>query len=161
LPRRGPPSGLPPGAIPLDRRRLETRRSRGTLLWTLWVAEGADTPRGGWAGGRRRLRATARASSPRGEGHSVRKQPPVDTPTDWNASAYHRVSAPQTAWGREVLDRLELRGDETVLDAGCGTGKLTSLLAERLPQGSVIALDASTDMLGVAGGELAPFASRV
>jgi trans-aconitate 2-methyltransferase len=86
----------------------------------------------------------------------------VDTrPADWNASAYHRVSAPQTAWGVEVLDRLELSGDETVLDAGCGTGKLTRLLAARLPRGHVVALDASADMLSVAGRELAPFASRV
>lgn len=86
----------------------------------------------------------------------------MDTPQhDWNASAYHRVSAPQTAWGREVLDRLELSGDETVLDAGCGTGKLTRLLAERLPRGRVVALDASPDMLSVAGRELASFGGQV
>jgi trans-aconitate 2-methyltransferase len=86
----------------------------------------------------------------------------VDTPQpDWNASAYHRVSAPQTAWGREVLERLQLAGDETVLDAGCGTGKLTRLLAERLPRGRVVALDASPDMLSVAGRELSSFGSRV
>lgn len=86
----------------------------------------------------------------------------MDThPHDWNASAYHRVSAPQTAWGREVLDRLELHGEETVLDAGCGTGKLTRLLAERLPRGHVVALDASPDMLSVAGRELASFGGRV
>jgi trans-aconitate 2-methyltransferase len=86
----------------------------------------------------------------------------VDTrQVDWNASAYHRVSAPQTAWGVEVLDRLELSGDETVLDAGCGTGKLTRLLAERLPHGHVVALDASPDMLSVAGRELASFGRRI
>jgi trans-aconitate 2-methyltransferase len=60
-----------------------------------------------------------------------------------------------------VLDRLELKGDETVLDAGCGTGKLTRLLAERLPRGRVVALDASPDMLSVAGRELASFGSRI
>ena len=43
---------------------------------------------------------------------------------DWNADAYHRVSAPQQAMAQEVLDRLELRGDETVLDAGCGSGRV-------------------------------------
>jgi trans-aconitate 2-methyltransferase len=86
----------------------------------------------------------------------------VDTPApDWNASAYNRVAAPQTAWGREVLDRLQLTGEEAVLDAGCGTGKLTRLLAERLPRGRVVALDASPDMLALAKKELAPFASRV
>ena len=43
---------------------------------------------------------------------------------DWNAGAYLRVSAPQQAMAQEVLDRLELRGDETVLDAGCGSGRV-------------------------------------
>jgi trans-aconitate 2-methyltransferase len=86
----------------------------------------------------------------------------VDTPPpDWNASAYHRVSTPQTAWGLEVLERLRLSGRETVLDAGCGTGRLTRVLAERLPEGHVVALDASKDMLRVAGLELASFGGRV
>jgi trans-aconitate 2-methyltransferase len=80
---------------------------------------------------------------------------------DWNASAYHRVSAPQTLWGLEVLDRLRLTGVETVLDAGCGTGKLTRVLAERLPRGRVIALDSSPDMLALARKELAGFGNRV
>jgi trans-aconitate 2-methyltransferase len=52
-----------------------------------------------------------------------------------------------TGWGLEVLGRLELRGDETVLDAGCGTGQVTEALRERLPRGRVIALDASPSML--------------
>ena len=85
----------------------------------------------------------------------------MDSRPDWNASAYHRVAAPQTAWGREVVERLQLAGEETVLDAGCGTGKLSRLLAERLPGGHVIALDASADMLRVAGQELRAFGSRV
>jgi len=85
----------------------------------------------------------------------------MDTAPDWNAVAYHRVSAPQTAWGREVVQRLQLRGGETVLDAGCGTGKLTRLLAESLPHGRVIALDASADMLDVARAEMASFGRRV
>jgi trans-aconitate 2-methyltransferase len=86
----------------------------------------------------------------------------VDTHTaPWNGPGYHRVSAPQLAWGREVLDRLELAGEETVLDAGCGTGKITRLLVERLPRGRVVALDASPDMLAVARRELQEFGSRV
>jgi len=85
----------------------------------------------------------------------------VDSCPDWNASAYHRVSAPQTAWGREVVERLQLAGDETVLDAGCGTGKLSRFLAERVPRGRVIALDASADMLRVAGQQLSDLGNRV
>ena len=81
---------------------------------------------------------------------------------EWDASSYHRVSNPHIVWGGKVLDRLPLRGDETVLDAGCGTGRLTADLIERLPHGRVIALDASANMLAVAERELGPrFGDRV
>ena len=73
---------------------------------------------------------------------------------DWNADVYHRVSGPQVAMAGAVLDRLELRGDETVLDAGCGSGRVTRLLLERLPRGRVIAVDASPDMVARAREEL-------
>ena len=65
----------------------------------------------------------------------------------WNAAEYHRVSDPQFSWGRAVLARLTLQGNENVIDAGCGTGRLTRELAARLPRGSVVALDASRQML--------------
>jgi trans-aconitate 2-methyltransferase len=71
-------------------------------------------------------------------------------PHDWDASTYDRLQIPMTRWGLEVLRRLELRGDETVLDAGCGTGKVTDALRERLPKGHVIALDASPSMIAKA-----------
>lgn len=74
---------------------------------------------------------------------------------DWDADAYHRVSGPQVAMAAAVLDRLELRGDETVLDAGCGSGRVTRLLLERLPEGRVIAVDASPQMVARAREELA------
>ena len=54
------------------------------------------------------------------------------------------------ALGREVLGRLELAGDETVLDAGCGSGRITEALIERLPRGHVIAVDASQSMVDAA-----------
>jgi ubiquinone/menaquinone biosynthesis C-methylase UbiE len=56
-------------------------------------------------------------------------------------------SRPHVAWGETVLERLSLRGDEIALDAGCGTGKLTAQLLRCLPQGKVIALDRSQNML--------------
>jgi trans-aconitate 2-methyltransferase len=75
---------------------------------------------------------------------------------------YHRVSAPQFEWGMKVLNRLALRGDETVLDAGCGTGRLTAELLRRLPHGRVLALDVSRNMLGTAEEYLKPeFGERV
>ncbi len=67
--------------------------------------------------------------------------------TEWDAATYDRVADPQTRWGAAVLDRLPLRGDERVLDAGCGSGRVTAQLLARLPQGSVVALDASHAMI--------------
>ena len=52
---------------------------------------------------------------------------------DWDARTYDRVAVPMTRWGSIVLDRLPLAGDERVLDAGCGSGRVTEMLAERLP----------------------------
>ncbi len=69
---------------------------------------------------------------------------------EWDGSSYDRISGPMEALGRAVLDRLELNGDETVLDAGCGSGRVTQALLERLPRGRVIAVDASR--LDDAGG---------
>ncbi|MBL8954544.1 MAG: class I SAM-dependent methyltransferase [Myxococcaceae bacterium] len=80
---------------------------------------------------------------------------------EWNATVYHQVSEPQFRWGIEVLGQLELNGDETVIDAGCGTGRLTAELAKRLPRGHVIALDASDAMLEKARETLKPFGDRV
>ena len=83
---------------------------------------------------------------------------PVDRPTgDWNAASYDKVADPQARWGAEVLGRLPLEGDETVLDAGCGTGRVTELLLARLPRGRVVALDASAAMLEQARERLARF----
>ena len=81
--------------------------------------------------------------------------------TEWDASAYERVSGPQLGWGRIVLDRIPLRGDETALDAGCGTGRVTRLLAERLPEGRVIGVDGSQAMVAEARERLADLAPRV
>ena len=66
---------------------------------------------------------------------------------DWDAGIYHRVSVPHEEWARSVLDRLPLQGDETVLDAGCGSGRVTGLLIERLPDGHVVAVDGSASMI--------------
>jgi trans-aconitate 2-methyltransferase len=68
-------------------------------------------------------------------------------PRDWDASSYDRVSHVQEEWSREVIARLDLSGDEAVLDAGCGSGRVTRLLLERLPNGRVIGVDASPSMI--------------
>jgi trans-aconitate 2-methyltransferase len=80
---------------------------------------------------------------------------------EWNSSAYHRLSEPQVSWGKKVLSRLRLRGDEVVLDAGCGTGRLTAELLEALPCGRVVGIDLSRNMLASAREHLAKFGARV
>ena len=76
--------------------------------------------------------------------------------TEWNATAYHKVSGPQTSWGQRVLSRLHVRGDELAIDAGCGSGRLTGALIERLPRGRVVAVDRSWNMLLTARTNLRP-----
>ncbi|HLH09412.1 MAG TPA: methyltransferase domain-containing protein, partial [Terriglobales bacterium] len=78
------------------------------------------------------------------------------------SEVYHRVSNPQFEWGKKVLARLELKGDEKVMDAGCGTGRLTAELLNRLPRGRVLAVDISRNMLQKAEEYLKPrFDGRV
>lgn len=70
---------------------------------------------------------------------------------EWDASSYHRLSDPQYGWGRRVLARIAPRGDETIIDAGCGTARLTTELATLIPRGRVLAVDLSENMLRQAG----------
>jgi trans-aconitate 2-methyltransferase len=74
----------------------------------------------------------------------------------WDAGLYDAISDMQLGWGIKVLDRIELTGDENVLDAGCGTGKVTALIAERVPRGRVIGVDASRSMIDEARKRLPP-----
>jgi len=71
-------------------------------------------------------------------------------PLDWDANTYTRVGTGIMALGHEVLERTELRGDEVVLDAGCGSGELTAELAARVPRGRVYAVDGSPRMVELA-----------
>jgi trans-aconitate 2-methyltransferase len=75
---------------------------------------------------------------------------------EWDGASYDRISGTMEALGLGVLERLELRGDETVLDAGCGSGRITQALIERLPRGRVIAIDESPSMIDAARERLGP-----
>jgi trans-aconitate 2-methyltransferase len=69
---------------------------------------------------------------------------------EWDGASYDRVSGPMEALGQAVLGRVELAGEELVLDAGCGSGRVTETLIERLPRGRVIAVDQSSSMVAAA-----------
>lgn len=73
----------------------------------------------------------------------------------WDGDAYHRLSAPMEAMALPVLERLALRGDESVLDAGCGSGRVTRHVLAAVPLGRVIAVDADADMVRAAAATLA------
>jgi trans-aconitate 2-methyltransferase len=76
-------------------------------------------------------------------------------PTPWDARTYDRVSEPQQSWASDVLERLrDIPPDATVLDVGCGTGRVTEALLELVPRGCVLAIDASADMVELASARL-------
>jgi trans-aconitate 2-methyltransferase len=66
---------------------------------------------------------------------------------DWDAATYDRISDVQYGWALEQLERLPLEVDEVVLDAGCGSGRVTAVLADRVPGGRVYGVDASEAMV--------------
>jgi trans-aconitate 2-methyltransferase len=68
----------------------------------------------------------------------------------WNATDYHHQSSAQAAWAHELIAKLTLRGDERLLDIGCGTGRITALFADQLRDGKVVGIDASADMIAFA-----------
>jgi len=76
--------------------------------------------------------------------------------TEWNPEAYSQVSKLQQWLAEKSLASLTLRGDERVLDLGCGHGKISAAIAARLPHGSVLGADASHDMVAFAGRTFPP-----
>jgi len=73
---------------------------------------------------------------------------------EWNAASYDAVAKPVHQLGQILLDSLDLRGDETALDAGCGCGAVTEALIARLPMGHVIAVDGAPSMVEQARSRL-------
>jgi trans-aconitate 2-methyltransferase len=79
----------------------------------------------------------------------------------WDGRGYHRVASVQEAWGRALLEEIPPGDYRRILDAGCGSGRLTQHLLRRFPDATVTALDRSADMLEQAGRTLARFRRRV
>ncbi len=84
--------------------------------------------------------------------------------TEWQASRYDRLADPHERWAGPILDRLAPRPGERILDAGCGSGRVTRLLCERLvgpPPGSVLAVDGSAEMVRHCRQTLASYGEAV
>lgn len=76
--------------------------------------------------------------------------------TEWDASDYARISGLQKAMAEEVLALLDLKGAERILDIGCGNGKITAEIAARVPEGSVLGVDPSHEMIAFASSHYGP-----
>ena len=81
---------------------------------------------------------------------------PASPTVKWNAADYAANSAAQQIWARELIAQLHLRGDEHILDVGCGDGKVTAELARAVPKGSVTGIDASPEMIRFARKTFSP-----
>lgn len=75
--------------------------------------------------------------------------------TEWDAASYEELADPMTRWGAKFLEFVELDGNESVVDAGCGTGRVTELLLDRLSDGTVLAVDVSEKMVSAAAERFA------
>lgn len=76
--------------------------------------------------------------------------------TEWNASGYARIAQLQEAMAAQALALLKLTGSERILDVGCGNGNVTAQIATRVPTGSVVGIDPSSEMIGFAAGHFTP-----
>jgi trans-aconitate 2-methyltransferase len=68
----------------------------------------------------------------------------------WNPADYEKSSCAQYKWAIDLVSGLEFKGDEKVLDIGCGDGKITSAIAARVPKGQVLGIDLSREMVDFA-----------
>jgi trans-aconitate 2-methyltransferase len=80
----------------------------------------------------------------------LKSRPQPAQPAKWNAADYAANSVVQQTWARELIAKLNLRGDEHILDVGCGDGKVTAEIARALPRGSATGIDASPQMIAFA-----------
>ena len=74
----------------------------------------------------------------------------------WDPKVYEKSSSAQQKWAEELLSRISIRGDERILDIGCGDGKITAEVAMLVPGGSVLGLDNSREMLSFARERFPP-----
>jgi trans-aconitate 2-methyltransferase len=74
----------------------------------------------------------------------------VDAMHKWNPEAYEKSSSEQKKWAEEVISKIQIKGNEQVLDIGCGDGKITAHIASLVPEGSVVGIDNSAEMISFA-----------
>ena len=80
---------------------------------------------------------------------------------NWDAETYHKVSNIQESWAIEILEKRKFRVNEVVLDAGCGTGRVTKIIANNVKRGKVYAVDVDDNMITNAKKNLKDFSNIV
>jgi len=80
----------------------------------------------------------------------------MTSPYQWNARDYEKHSSGQLKWALELIARLRLNGSESVVDLGCGDGKVTAALADRVPMGRVLGIDSAPSMIELARHKFPP-----
>src|SRR5229473_2046126 len=83
---------------------------------------------------------------------------------EWDSASYHRLSDPQYGWGLKLVTKLQalpFQPPARILDAGCGTGRVTAELLRAFPLADVTAVDASQNMVDQARDSLSSFGQRV
>ena len=68
----------------------------------------------------------------------------------WDAREYEKHSQGQQKWARELIEKISLKGTESVLDLGCGDGKVTADISKIVSEGSIIGVDNSAEMIKLA-----------
>lgn len=64
---------------------------------------------------------------------------------EFDGEKYKNASSHQKEWGTRIISELTFTGAETILDLGCGDGRLTKQLADLVPEGKVLGIDASIE----------------
>lgn len=74
----------------------------------------------------------------------------ITAKTKWNAEDYAANSSAQELWANELIEKLDLQGNEHLLDIGCGDGKITCSMAGKVVNGKVVGIDRSENMIRLA-----------
>jgi trans-aconitate 2-methyltransferase len=80
---------------------------------------------------------------------------------NWDAETYHKISNIQEAWATEILEKRKMSENEVVLDAGCGTGRVTKIIANNVKRGKIYAVDMDENMITNAKKNLKDFSNII
>jgi trans-aconitate 2-methyltransferase len=75
----------------------------------------------------------------------------------WDANTYDNISNIQENWANIIIQKRKWTGKENLLDAGCGSGRVTKILAKKITEGNIYAIDSDPNMIEKAKETLKDF----